>query len=266
LSAKVTIRFSPFVLTLGTLNIIVLFSIHISGDVCIVKIQAVADVHSPRYLTEFKQSLNVLQPPDLFLFAGDMVSRGKADEYNIILDLIESHFGHDFPIVGCFGNEEYNEVRKEIITLSGQRMEFLDEQSMIVESKGLQIGIVGTQGSLDKATSWQRRNIPSIKGVFERRAKRAASLLKKLDDKVDKRILLMHYSPCLETCEGEDLRSFSWLGSRKFYQVILEYCPDLVIHGHVHNSINHKAMIGTTLVHNVALPAVRNITEISLWE
>jgi Icc-related predicted phosphoesterase len=231
-----------------------------------VRIQAVADVHSPRYLTEFKQSLNGLQPPDLFLFAGDMVSRGKADEYNTILDLIETHLGRDFPIIGCFGNEEYSEVRKEIVGLAGQRMQFLDEKSIIVETRGLQVGIVGTQGSLDKATSWQRRNIPSIKGVFERRAKRAASLLKKLDDKVDKRILLMHYSPCLETCEGEDLRAFSWLGSRKFYQVILDQCPDLVIHGHVHNSVNHKAMIGTTLIHNVALPAVGYITEISVWE
>lgn len=230
------------------------------------KIQAVADVHSPRYMTEFKQSLNSLQPPDLFLFAGDMVSRGKADEYNLILDSIHTHFGYDFPIIGCFGNEEYNEVRKEIIGLVGDRMQFLDEKSVVIESNGLQVGIVGTQGSLDKATSWQRRNIPSIKGVFERRAKRAASLLKKLHDKVDRRILLMHYSPCLETCEGEDMRAFSWLGSRKFYQVIMEQCPDLVIHGHVHNSVNHKAMIGSTLVHNVALPAVRTITALSVWE
>ena len=230
------------------------------------KIHAVADVHSPKYLTEFKQSLNGLLPPDLFLFAGDMVSRGKADEYNTILDLIESQFGESTPIIGCFGNEEYNEVRKEIIGLTGQRMIFLDEKSTIIELKGFQVGVVGTQGSLDKATSWQRRNIPSIKGVFERRAKRAASLLKKLDSKVDKSILLMHYSPCLETCVGEDLRAFSWLGSRKFYQVILDQCPDLVIHGHVHNSVSHRAIIGPTLVCNVALPAVGNITELSLWE
>jgi len=231
-----------------------------------VKIHAVADVHSPKYLTEFKQSLNDLLPPDVFLFAGDMVSRGKADEYSAILDLIEGQFGGNIPIIGCFGNEEYNEVRKEIIGLTGQRMVFLDEKSTIIELRGLQVGIVGTQGSLDKATSWQRRNIPSIKGVFERRAKRAASLLKKLDSKVDKSILLMHYSPCLETCVGEDFRAFSWLGSRKFYQVILDQNPDLVIHGHVHNSVNHKAMIGQTLVYNVSLPAVRSITEISLWE
>jgi Icc-related predicted phosphoesterase len=252
-------------LTLGTLNILVFFSMRASEVVYILKIQAVADVHSPRYLTEFIESLENLRAPDLFLFAGDMVSRGKADEYNTLLDMIETRYGKDFPIIGCFGNEEYNEVRKEIIGLAGQRMEFLDEKSTIIESAGLQIGIVGTQGSLDKATSWQKRNIPSIKGVFERRAKRAASLLKKLDSKTDRRILLMHYSPCLETCEGEDLKAFSWLGSRKFYQVILDQCPDLVIHGHVHNSVNHKAMIGATLIHNVALPAVGAITEISLW-
>jgi Icc-related predicted phosphoesterase len=229
------------------------------------KIQAVADVHSPRFLSEFKQSLESLQTPDLFLFAGDMVSRGKVDEYIAILDEIENKLGSGFPIIGCFGNEEYNEVRKEIVALVNDRMLFLDEKSTIIDSGDLQIGIVGTQGSLDKATNWQRRNIPSIKGVFERRAKRAASLLRKLENKVDKCVLLMHYSPCLETCEGEDLKAFSWLGSRKFYQVIVDHSPDLVIHGHVHNAVKHSAMIGTTLVHNVALPAVQRITELELW-
>jgi Icc-related predicted phosphoesterase len=70
----------------------------------------------------------------------------------------------------------------------------------------------------------------------------------------------MHYSPCVETCEGEDKRSFGWLGSRKFYKVIELTNPDLVIHGHVHNSTVHEAKIGATLVRNVALPAVGNIT------
>ncbi|MBN2230482.1 MAG: metallophosphoesterase [Candidatus Thorarchaeota archaeon] len=230
------------------------------------KIQAVADVHSPRFLSEFTQSLDKLNPPDLFLLAGDMVNRGKVEEYVTIADMITAHLGSEIPVIACFGNEEYNEVRKEIVSLVGERILFLDEKSTIIECRDLQIGIVGTQGSLDKATSWQRRNVPSIKGIFERRAKRAASLLKKFEKKVDRSILLMHYSPCLETCTGEDLRAFSWLGSRKFYQILIDYNPDLVIHGHVHNSTKHSVMIGTTLVHNVALPAVSSITELDLWE
>ena len=227
---------------------------------------AVADVHCPRYLPEFKQSLEQFSTPEVFLFAGDMINRGKAEEYITVLDVIEEKLGSGFPIIACFGNEEYNEVRKEILSLIGDRILFLDEKSTTIGIGSLSLGIVGTQGSLDKATSWQRRNMPSVKGVFERRAKRAASLLKKMDDSVDKKILLMHYSPCLETCEGEDERAFSWLGSRKFYRVVRDYQPDLVIHGHVHNSKIHTAMIGNTLIHNVSLPAVGRITELDLWD
>lgn len=230
------------------------------------KILAVGDVHCPRFLDEFKQSVLQQRTPDAFLFAGDMVNRGKADEYTTILDLIEQRLGSGFPIIACFGNEEYNEVRKEILGIVGDRMLFLDEKSFIFEVKNDTIGIIGTQGSLDKATSWQRRNMPSIKGIFERRAKRASSLLKKMEKKVDYRILLMHYSPCLETCVGEAETAFSWLGSRKFYNIIIDQQPDLVIHGHVHNSTKHSAMIGTTLVRNVALPAVGQITHLSLWD
>jgi Icc-related predicted phosphoesterase len=231
-----------------------------------VKILAVADVHSPRYLEEFVKALAQNEPPDVFLFAGDMINRGNAEEYANILDTVETALGDSFPIIGCFGNEEYNEVHKEIMSIVGSRMIFLDEKSHVIETNNLKIGIVGTQGSLDKATSWQRRNIPSVKGVFERRAKRAASLLKKIKDKVDHRILLMHYSPCLETCEGEDSKAFSWLGSRKFYRVVVEHQPDLVIHGHVHNSTRHEVKIGSAVVRNVALPAVGSITELNLWE
>ena len=195
-----------------------------------------------------------------------MIKRRKSSEYITVLDVIEDTLGTGFPIIACFGNEEYSEVRKDILSVVGDRIFFLDEKSTILDRGSIQIGVVGTQGSLDKATSWQRRNIPSIKGVFERRAKRAASLLNKIEKTVDKRILLMHYSPCMETCEGEDERSFAWLGSRKFYQVVKDRQPDLVIHGHVHNSTKHKAMIGTSLIHNVSLPAVGSITELDLWD
>lgn len=230
-----------------------------------VKILSVADVHSPRYLDEFTKTLALHEPPDAFLFAGDMVHRGNADEYDNVLNAIERELGSEFPIIGCFGNEEYNEVRKDILSVVRDRMILLDEQSYVLESKGIRVGIVGTQGSLDKATNWQRRNIPSVKGVFERRAKRAASLLKKIKNNVDHIILLMHYSPCLETCEGENNRAFSWLGSRKFYSVVVEYQPDLVIHGHVHNSTRHDVSIGSTIVRNVAFPAVGSITELDVW-
>jgi Icc-related predicted phosphoesterase len=230
------------------------------------RLLAIADVHSPRFLQSFIDSLNGLDSPDLFLMAGDMINRGSIEEFPKVLDIIDESLGSDFPIVACYGNEEYSELRKDIVEITDSRVQFLDEISTILEIGGKKIGIVGTQGSLDRPTTWQRKNLPNIRKVYSRRAIRASNLLSKLVSEVDHRILLMHYSPCLETCEGEDFRSFAWLGSKKFYKVIELNQPDLVIHGHVHGSSVHKAKIGSSLVYNVALPAVGKVTELILWE
>jgi Icc-related predicted phosphoesterase len=228
------------------------------------RILAVADVHSPRFLDEFITSLDDQSAPDLFLMAGDMINRGAAKEFPRILDVIEDKIGCGFPIISCFGNEEYSEIRSDLISRLRDRITFLDEKSITLEVDGTILGIVGTQGSLDKPTDWQRINVPNVKRVFERRAERAEALLRKTLPSVDYTILLMHYSPCTETCVGEGNRSFAWLGSRKFYTLISNLQPDLVIHGHVHNSTTHNASIGTTVVRNVALPAVGSITQLQL--
>ena len=229
------------------------------------RILAISDVHYPRFAEEFRTAIKHHERPDLFLLAGDMVNRGDADGYTEILNIIEDQFGTDSVIIGCFGNEEYSEIRNRICKIIGNRMEFLDEKSLVLPVDGLKIGIVGTQGSLDKPTSWQKANIPGIRDEFGRRANRASTLLKKMVGTVDRCILLMHHSPCTETCAGEDIRSFAWLGSRKFYTVVKIEQPDLVIHGHVHNSIVHEAKVGATLIRNVALPAVGDLTKLDLW-
>ncbi len=230
------------------------------------RILAVADVHSPRFLQIFVDSISKFESPDLFLMAGDMVNRGSIDEFPRVLDIMDEALGNNFPIVACYGNDEYSELRDDLVSIAKNRVTFLDEISIVVEILGKRIGIVGTQGSLDRPTTWQRSNLPNIREVFSRRARRASNLLSKLKGSVDYRILLMHYSPCLETCEGEDFRSFAWLGSRKFYKVVEEQQPDLVIHGHVHNSYVYEAKLGSSLIQNVSLPAVKDVTELVLWE
>ncbi|MDF1539560.1 MAG: metallophosphoesterase [Candidatus Thorarchaeota archaeon] len=228
------------------------------------KIYAVADVHYPRFARSFEEALSGLAPPDLFLLTGDIVNRGSAEEYPRVLDAIQDSLGSDFPLIGCYGNEEYSDIRGKIVKYVNDRMILLDEKSTTVMVDGKSLGIVGTQGSLDKPTSWQKKNVSGIKDIFARRAVRAESLLKRLAGKVDYRILLMHYSPCIETCEGEDSRDFAWLGSRKFYKVLTNVSPDLVVHGHVHNATVFEAKVGATLVRNVALPAVGRITELEI--
>ncbi len=227
-------------------------------------ITAVADIHSPRFMDEFVRSLRSHKAPDLFLIAGDMIDRGTSSEFPKVLDAIQYHLGGGFPIIACFGNEEYTEVRPQIIDLVGNRMTFLDERAVIINANGLIVGVVGTQGSLDRPTEWQKMHLPNVRHLFRRRADRASYLLRRLAPFVDRRILLMHYSPCRDTCKGEDERYFAWLFSKKFHDVVVKERPDLVIHGHVHNSIVHEAKIGQSIVRNVAFPATKCLTKIEI--
>jgi Icc-related predicted phosphoesterase len=213
------------------------------------RIAAVADIHSPRFFTEFEKSLKRVLKPDIFLLAGDIVNRGKADEYPLVVDAIERLHG-EVPIVACFGNEEYTESRDEIISLVGNRVIFLDGSTTTLKVAGHKLGIVGTSVILDCSL-----DISEIRAFFENRADRVSHLLRDARKSSDKLVLLMHYSP-LE----ENTQSFSWWVNR----AVDEIRPTLIVHGHIHDSEEKKVVIGPTSVYNVALPAVGSITELTL--
>ena len=66
------------------------------------------------------------------------------------------------------------------------------------------------------------------------------------------RIVLLHYSPTVETLEGEPVGIHAFLGSARLATPIAEYQPDLVLHGHAHAG-SFEGRIGETPVYNVAV-------------
>ena len=222
------------------------------------RIGAVADVHSPKFLNEFTSSLEQCRKLDLFLLAGDIINRGSVDEYLRVVAAIERIHGA-VPIIACFGNEEYNESRSEIISLMEDRVTFLDESTISLSLAGSKIGIVGASVLLERAeSSPERTRSPpdDIRPAFEKRALRISQHLQMLEKSSDHTILLLHYSPLLES----DPQSYSWWVSRALEIVQ----PTLIVHGHVHVSSNLEVVIGSTRIYNVALPAVGSITELTL--
>lgn len=216
------------------------------------RIAAVADVHSPRFLNEFTSSLTQCRKPDLFLFAGDIVNRGKADEYLRVVDAIDRIHG-EVPIIACFGNEEYLESRVEIISQIRNRVAFLDETAIRVSITGSTIGVVGSSVILDQSIEQSR-----IRNFFENRADRISQLLQDVAKNTEHTILLLHYSPFVKN--HDETHSFSWWVSK----AVETKKPSLIVHGHIHDSTNPKVVIETTPVYNVALPAVGSITELTL--
>lgn len=217
-----------------------------------IKVAAVADVHSPRFLNEFKTALRRCEKPDLFLLAGDMINRGKVDEYPKVLDVLDVQLGTDFPVVACFGNEEPIACRDELHLITQDRVTFLDENAISFNISGFTIDIIGIS-----ATSEPTNAVAEMRTSFEERSHRLSTLLQEASNNADYVILLMHFSPLSET----NLSEFSWWVSR----AIEMNPPNHIIHGHVHDSARNAVKLRSTVIRNVALPAFSSITEFNLY-
>ncbi len=228
-----------------------------------VTVGAIADVHSPKFLEDFKRVLRNSPDVDLMLLAGDMIYKGRVDEYHNVINVIKERYGN-CKIVACFGNEEY-EDRIEEIRRRYDNVTWLNDETLTLEVNNLKIGIVGTKGSLDRPTTWQRRNIPHIDKIYEERLKKISDLLSELKAKnLDFIILLSHYSVTFKTLIGEPRWAWPELGSSKFEGIIKRLKPNLAIHGHAHNSKVHTTSINGTQIYNVSFPATRKLTIIKL--
>lgn len=221
-------------------------------------IAATADVHSPRRFDVFLKAVDDLEAlearPQLFLIAGDMIHRGGIEEYEKVYNAM---FGKiTCPIVACFGNNEFTEKRDEL-KQRFRTIRFLDDQTINIgvripgAMRELVVGVVGTTGSLETPTPWQRANMPNIERTYVERVSMVERHLSYM--RADFKILLMHYSPTYRTLEGENPRFYSSMGWNVYENVIIRQKPDLVIHGHSHRGTK-RAWVNSVPVFNVSLP------------
>ncbi|MBI2084363.1 MAG: metallophosphoesterase [Candidatus Aenigmarchaeota archaeon] len=218
-------------------------------------IAATSDVHSPRYYEEFVKAVDSLTvSPDLLLLAGDMIERAQPSEYMKVYNALFGKF--NCPIVACFGNNEFiPDVRND---LKGQvkEIKFLDDSAVAVRIGDIDVGIVGTMGSLDVPTQWQKRNIPNVENVYLQRMDVVDKALQRMTTHF--RIALMHYAPTYKTLVGENVRAYGGLGSQIFENVLIKTKPNLVVHGHSHKG-SKFAWVDSVPVFNAAFPVNRDI-------
>ncbi len=214
------------------------------------RIAAVSDIHSPRYISEFKNALSHIKIPDLFLLAGDMVDAGNINAYRNISNIITGLFGDELPIVACFGNDERGASIQDMKDIVGERIVFLDGNSVVIPCSDRRIGVLGVPIlNVDRSPKDS-----TLEDVFEKRINQLARKLGELSRTCDQSIFLLHYSPLSTETYPED---FSWWVSKTFK----EAQPDLVVHGHIHYAVKSEFRIGNTRVINVAYPSTRRITD-----
>lgn len=228
-----------------------------------VKIAAVGDVHSPKRLSEFLKALKAIESidVDLFLLVGDIIYKGEVLGLKPVIESITRRFS--CPVVGVFGNEEYDDVKDDILKAS-TKIVWLDDSSKTFEVDDVKISVVGSRGCLDKPTNWQSRNIPRIREIYNKRLDLISNLLREARRGSDLVVLTTHYPPTYKTLKGEPRMFWPQMACSKMEHIIVREKPDIVIHAHTHNSVVKEVEVGGVRIVNASLPARSEIAIISI--
>lgn len=191
------------------------------------------------------------------MIAGDLVLKNDFEQLPSVISAIrESYEGS---ILACFGNEEFEQDRGRYLA---PEITWLEDQATTMEFGGLRVGIVGSRGSLDRPTFWQRTHVKGIWQIYKKRAETIDSLLSGLEANV--KVVLTHYAPTYETLVGESEGVIPEMACRRLEEVIRRRQPDVWFHGHGHKATKLEERFGRTLVMNVSLPASGKITTVEL--
>jgi len=232
-----------------------------------ISLLAVADIHSPRYLPLFAASINSLlnKQFDLIILAGDIVENGSPEMLKPVIEIINrlmNRVGMKIPIISIFGNEEYM-GRESLFREVSNELIWLDDEYRVIEIKNKNLCIIGSRGVLKKPTPWQKKNIPDIYQIYQKRLDRIKNMIIECS-KYDISILVTHYASSFITLYGENPVIYDYLGYPLIENLQMIPRPKIAIHGHAHNSKRLYAFVNGVQVYNVSLIANKNVSIIEV--
>jgi uncharacterized protein len=230
-----------------------------------IRIAAAADIHASdvsadrveRAFAELKDEADVV------LLAGDLTTSGEPEQAEVIAAACRTL---DVPIFAVLGNHDHHAGRieelAEVLGRAGVRL--LDRDCATCEIEELELGIVGAKGFVGgfPGSALPDFGEPLLRGIYAETTLEAEALATGLQAIVhcDVRVVLLHYSPVVDTLEGEPLGIYTYLGCDRLATPIAENGADLVLHGHAHAG-SFEGCIGDIPVYNVAV----HVTGRNFW-
>jgi len=218
------------------------------------RIAAIADLHfSPQSYDRIRDAMGRLRDEaDLLILAGDLTNLGKPEEME---SMLASFLRLRVPIVAVLGNHDFECGKQEELAkmMSSEGVKVLDGSGY--ERDG--VGFAGTKGFIGGfgrgvLTAFGE---PEVKAFVQTainetlKLERALSMLR-----TEKRIVVTHYAPVVDTVKGEPEQIFPYLGSGRLAEVIDRHQAVLAVHGHAHHGSLEGKTMGGVPVYNVALP------------
>jgi uncharacterized protein len=221
------------------------------------RIAATADLHffAPRYASVQEQLAKARDQADMLILAGDLTNYGKPAEMEEVLN---SLVRLRLPIVAVLGNHDYESGSQDTLMrmMTEEGIKVLDGTAY--ERDG--VGFAGTKGfpggfGRGALTAFGELEVKAfVQAAIDEalRLERAMSQLRST-----KRVVVLHYSPVIDTVQGEAPEIFPYLGSSRLAEVVDRHGADLILHGHAHHgTLDGKTTAGIP-VRNVALPILQ---------
>ncbi|WP_437684139.1 metallophosphoesterase family protein [Sorangium sp. So ce131] len=196
---------------------------------------------------------------EMLVLCGDLTDRGLPEEAKVLADALA---GLTVPCAAVFGNHDHDRGAGADLAriLCDAGVEVLDGDHLLL---GEDIGVAGVKGFMGGfgSATLQAFGEEPLKSFVQEAVTEALKLeaaLSQLDS--DKRLVIMHYTPVLDTTVGENVELRPFLGTSRLAAPIDLYGADVVFHGHAHHgSLAGRTPKGTP-VYNVAMPLLRKLT------
>ena len=219
-----------------------------------IRVAAVSDIHYNKTSHGAQQRLftQITESADVLVLAGDLTDFGLAEEARVLAKDLTATL--KIPAVGVLGNHDYEAGEEKEITkiLADAGVRMLDGDTYEIHGVGF-AGVRGFCGGFGRGAlgAWGEPVIKTFVHEAITEALKLESALARL--KTDHRIAILHYAPVRETCEGEALEIYAFLGSSRLEEPLSRYEVTAVFHGHAHRGALEATTSKGIPVYNVCM-------------
>jgi Icc-related predicted phosphoesterase len=190
---------------------------------------------------------------DVLLLCGDLTDRGTLAEAKT---LAEEFSALRVPSAAVLGNHdhEHGQAGQICAELAKVGIRCLDGDHYVFDKVLGVAGVKGFGGGFGAATlqAFGEGQIKDFVQASVTEALKLEAALGQLD--TPKKVVIMHYSPVVDTLEGENVEIRPFLGTSRLAVPIDQYGGQLVFHGHAHHGVLQGKTPGGVPVYNVSMP------------
>jgi Icc-related predicted phosphoesterase len=230
------------------------------------RVAAVGDLHvGEDHRQPFRDLFaRVSREADVMVLCGDLTNFGKTKEAEVLADDLAACA---IPVVGVLGNHDYECGQPQEVAriLHEAGLKILDGEAYEIEG----VGFAGAKGFIG---GFGRHMLspfgePEIKHFVQASVDENLKLESSLRMlKTERTVVVLHYSPVLDTVLGEPPEIFAFLGSARMGETIDRFDGvKAVFHGHAHRGSIHGRTARGAPVFNVARPLLMREADREFW-